>query len=1238
MEPEERPAESVPEFKGFGSIKRSSTSTTTSKANASHSSTLSQNPSEDASAPTTTASGLARSGTLTWNRRPQSVAGPKADSPPAHARKDSADEQQPSRDQIAASLGARDPTWFRQTADRGTGNANAAFRKSHDEDQGSGSLSLGRRRLPGMSRDTTTDPEPQTSPDASESVRSDLMSRGGSVRGSIMSAGSRYSAASSASSGKPDLKALVSEDESQLQASPTYQSSIGSNESSGIARTLAMSTSQARLTNVHDRPRSPTKGMGGFVQSAMMKRTDSQIKRSSVQLGTSLSRQNSATSTRSGQGGLQGSHSMPKLEPSAAIKDSKSDPARPTNSSNDLIKLATEQDKDGFIRPALPSSHSRSKSVASNYSTNDEIPASPGSPSKRFRSPTKSSWIESSLTRPESPKPSIAKKNSQPSWMADLANRNAQRATAEPTPPDADSKLVEDQGSRPASPTKQTPIGPQILKRSDSRDLPTTPGSATPANKLRPLRLADKFEASPLAKAQAAPNEVAHNSDGRTEAETSNDSTKQTTQPPLSSEVKSERLPDASLKESKPAMATPRRDSNKSPAPSVTQTPATPESQLATKRSKSFESPSAPAHDKPRNDTPSKMPSDFRSQLKSRAPPAARSPEQPEFLAKFGQLRKTTTEKYVAPDVLKANILRGKGDLTQTAGPAKTLRRDELKESLLAKKDDMKRAKEEGRDLPGQAHDRKISAEQPKPPSKPEALAKRELLGRSDGARRAAQPDRTREGTPEALAIHKSLRSRESPKTTPKPSPKEFQREFPTPTLDKESTATELNKESSPKAFQKTLSMPTAKKELDVQPTSKPAASATIVEPRLESLSRQTSASGATDAKPAKETSKLVARFNPGLATVLARGPPSQSPSRTETPVAAGQAFLPPENASSDSPAAGAPLNDMRKDRAKGPRRRKGGAKSEAADDTKFAKEANLETKAGSETPKGAIAPRSGASPRPQTPPDDGKLSEAPTKTTAPPGSLASLMTASLSKSPRPLSSGLYGKQEEEEPPATQGSPPARSHQGESLPLNSPPFKRPQGARAFPGSRDSLMKASVDEPRSAEKAVQNSSPASKPPPLKPNKPVAPAKSQESGTNGTSADQRPTIPEVSAGIPEFKGFGASRAQKVVQPDDENKENSDLHSVKAATSLWGRRPSPQKLEAPSKPQLLTKKDEEAAMRSAGLLAASPKPGLGISVEKNGEKPPTPVSAGAPPKPLKSSRSVSGLLAEASPNKGT
>lgn len=1100
---------------------------------------------------------------------------------PIHSRNESVDKPAPSRDQIAASLGTRDPSWFKQTSDRGVGSA--AYRKSQVEDQPDNApapTSTVRRGLPGLSRELPAEPESQNSPPSSASLRSDSRSRDGSVRGSIVSAGSRTSTMSASSNSKPDLKALIAEDEGQRKVSPSYNNpsdgtSTASTESVSIARSVTMSSSQARLAGV-ERPVSPTKGMGGFVQSAMMKRSDSHNKRWSAQPGANVSRSNSIVSHRSRLGGLQGSYSMPKLEPAIATAEpTKDSSSRPTSSSNELIKLATEQDSDGFVKPALPNQshgHSRSKSVASNYSTNDDTPSSPGSPSKRF-SPAKSSWLESSLTKPESPKP-IPAKNSQPSWMADLASRKAQRGSVDlGTPLSADGV-----SSRPSSPLKEASFGQSILKRAESTDSPKTATATpeTPTNTLRSFKLANRLEQLPAAVAISPQPEAEKKLDAPISFTPASKAISLQEIPKAEPEDASKQSTPPITSQEKPEMPPPQAQSTKPRSPLIPSQPATPEPGLVRQRSKTFlnESPAAPLSDKPRPDAAPRMPSDFRNQLKSRPPPEPKSDQQPEFLAKFGALRKTQPEKFVAPDVLKNNILLGKSGLAQTGGPVKTVRRDELKEDLLAKKDEFKKAKEEGRDLPGAVHARKVSeTKSPVAPSKPEALAKRELLGRSDSNRSAAftaTVDRAREGTPEALVRAKSLKSRNQPI---KDKPSEVA--SPKPELLRQEPA-------------KQTSLPTP------APT----------ESKFEPLSKQISAPMVAEPKQIKETSKLASRFNPALANMLARGPPSQFPSRNELPVNAG-AFSPPVTASSEPVAAGAPLQDVRKYRAKGPKRKKAGPKTDIS-----ASEEVPTTQAAEPSVDKAPLPSTGASlggvAEPAAVKTSPELANRPNfstlKASPAAGSVATVMATSLSKSLRPSSIGLKLKQDAVEP---------------TMPLKLQ-------SRNLPGSMGSPMKASLHQPE--QEAAKSES--------------APAKSLAPPTITTSFTDQPAKSSPAAAIPEFKGFGAARASKPAQsaaaPDDDKENGGSLPSVKAATPSWARRASPIKNETPTQIQLSNKRDEKAAMRSAGLLAAQP--GLGITVSKSGDSSPGPVSASAPPRPSKSSRVVSGQLAEASPNKGS
>ncbi|KAK5708226.1 hypothetical protein LTR97_000766 [Elasticomyces elasticus] len=1107
------PTKDIPEFKGFSSVRRANGPTSSSPVQTS----------ETSSRPSPSASTLARSGTLSWQqRRPQSRGGSRPTSmvsseDSGHVRKQSIDQPEPSKEQIAASLGSRDPSWFKQTADRGTGSA--AYRKSKDEVSGESStappFASARRGLPGLSREVSTEPMRRASPAPSESIRSETASLSSSARDSGI-ASSGVSAIPSIAS-KPDLKSLLAEDEPQQQASPMSDqaSSTSGEQRSGLTRNLSMSSSQARLAGATERPSSPTKGMGGFVQSAMMKRSDSVSKRWSAQPGAGLSRHNST---------LQGSHSMPRLDPTPGSREASNEPAsRPTSSSSNLTALAQQRDSnDGFVKPALPY-HSRSKSVASTYGTTNEDNATspPSSPSKRF-SPTKSSWIESALVRPDSPKPSAAR-NSQPSWMANIAKAKAERASGESTPRTGTPKPAEEL-SRPSSPVKTTPFGPSLLRSSSSRDLAPTPRSSTPPFMKTPKTTGSETslirEPSPArsiktSEVGAAPTPAAEKS-----------------------------VVEQKVDDTKPKVADLATASTVASSRSVTSAATAVKPTLDLPATRSITSPSPLASPKARPETPAKPQTDFRSALRSR--PAGETKQQgtPEFLSKFGQLRKTQPEKYVAPDLLKDNITRGKSDLAKTGGPVKTPRRDELKESLLAKKQDWKTAKEEGRELPGQVHERKTSGV-PVTPPKPEALAKRELLGRPDVDRSAISPAKHEDATPEALARQRSLKH--EPKAVPTPAK---------------------------------------------QPVAQTAPEAA----RFESLSKQQSAPAVIEHAQTPETSRLAARFNPALTNILARGPPAASasnpPSRSASPAMPQRSATLPMDASGE-PSVEGPLQDMRKGRAKGPKKRKGGAVAAPDEESTTSQEEPVATPSQSVSKQNII--------------DEAPISIPSFKPRAPPGSAASIMMASLKQTSTP-------------PPAEKALPHPTTPAKDSSTLEG---------------REPAKPATSTKPlgfafKPARTTQRDASPA---------------------TQAKSADLalRPARSTDTIEVPNFSGFKSLGRTGTKPSAEENKENSDeiLPSVKSAASFWGRQPSPKKAEAPPQIQLPSRRDEDAAMLSAGLLSSShSRPGssngssngLGISVEKRGSSSTDtpPGSAGLPPKPSKPSRVVSGQLLESSPNK--
>jgi hypothetical protein len=271
-----------------------------------------------------------------------------------------------------------------------------------------------------------------------------------------------------------------------------------------------------------------------------------------------------------------------------------------------------------------------------------------------------------------------------------------------------------------------------------------------------------------------------------------------------------------------------------------------------------------PAAAKVKPDTPPKK--DFRTNLKPRAPPPEpKTVPTDELKNVFGALRRTKTQNYVAPDELKGNILRGKAGLSLTGGPKKTERTDEFKEAILQKKDDFKKAQQDGRSVTRQGS----SASET---SLPEGIAKRLEMQRT-GTR--SKTPTTSESPLQSPALtgpnrssHVSTRSRHD-----------------IPGLGSEVAF------KSPDFGEKAAASPVA------------------------SVTRHKSSDSL--GRVGGKVGGLADRFNPGLAGLLARGPPPASGPRNSVSSASG---TPP--AESEVAGPGPQLTHMTKNRARGPRRK----------------------------------------------------------------------------------------------------------------------------------------------------------------------------------------------------------------------------------------------------------------------------------------------------------------------------
>ncbi|KAH8595582.1 hypothetical protein B0O99DRAFT_622184 [Bisporella sp. PMI_857] len=551
-----------------------------------------------------------------------------------------------SREQIAQSLASKDPAWFRQTADRGANSPAYRRNQVEDEDRLEHGLSLSRVQMPGMSQNTSTS---VTMPEDSVPSTSPAKPDAGSYR--------------SAGFGSP------------LPLTSAQRFDPPSSDSRSEARGLAMSPAQGRISPERlDRPASPTKGMGGFVQSAMMKRSDSVNKRWSVQSPPGLSRGNSVIGNRSSHEsntplsnvanatGLASRPSslsrdnspLPSSRPTSSHSTApvaqegrpgttspvKSSVAESTNSGDfakpELLALRSAQHQDPVSIPKSNPQHRKSV-------TEVTPPTSPSKSvdTKRW-SPTKSSWLESALNKPDSPKPKTTAPSQQPAWMSEI-NKAKQKASI-------------DLGRKPSNtPKHEVSIGGLMRSPPPGSHGKTISVSGLPAG----------FHSGVTAKS-------------RSESVTSID------EKSLSPQDESTRiLSSVSTSTTKPTMQI-----------------------------------------KPKPETPPKK--DFRANLKPRALPDVEKKDEPEFKNVFSQLRHTKTQNYVAPDELKNNITRGKAALNITGGPKKTERVDEFKEAILKKKEEFKKAQLEGKGVV--KSDIAASSE----PVLPEALAKRRALGKKD--------------------------------------------------------------------------------------------------------------------------------------------------------------------------------------------------------------------------------------------------------------------------------------------------------------------------------------------------------------------------------------------------------------------------------------------------------------------------------------------------------------------------
>ncbi|KAK4179031.1 hypothetical protein QBC36DRAFT_323463 [Triangularia setosa] len=696
---------------------------------------------------------------LSWQRRPRSQTSDRTKMRPLsmvaaeNAARNSPNLSEPappaeealSRDQIAQSLGNMDPSWFRQTADPGRGSG--AFRKSQVEDEDTVDVSSSTRtQLPGMFHPSAIDSPRETPRPESQTLPMQL--------------GSPLPIASAQRLEPPTGDAV-----GELDTPTTNRHSIASPGRTSPARAV-----------------SPTKGMGGFVQSAMMKRSDS-VKRWSVNSPGGLQRADSVLSPRASPRPTsmlfrEGS-STPLSRPTSSHE--KEEPEKTEVQEEDRSEgKQQEQEEDipaGAKTPTQPKTEAKAE-------PGETTP--PTSPSKtmdpRRWSPTKSSsWLEAALNKPESPKAKLAPAPSpnQPAWMLELNKAKAQKVVSMSSEPLRSPSFLKKTEVKTDGLMRSTPMGAS-LKPSALSSFPAVPSVAT----------SDKAPVSDFRNNLRKPSPT--------------NEAFETSAPSLSTKIK-------------PDLA-------------------------------------------PKND--------FRANLKHRSPAfdANKTSEAvDELKTVFGSLRRTKTQNYVAPDELKDNIVRGKRGLSITGGPKKTERVDEFKDAILKKKEDFKKAQEEGR---GVAREPSSASEK----SLPEGVVKKLELNRTGTLSKSSTPELP-------LASPGLGSSNRSSYISTKP-------ETPTPSASK----------IPPEAEQPSAS----------EPATAP---------------KQTTISVRLGGRAGGSVGGLAERFNPALAGLIARGPLGTSGPAKSPGTSAGPSFG--EAAVTEEPSKPGPqLTHMTKGRARGPKRK----------------------------------------------------------------------------------------------------------------------------------------------------------------------------------------------------------------------------------------------------------------------------------------------------------------------------
>jgi len=801
---------------------------------------------------------LSRSGTLSWKQRPLSRGSnavrvrAQSGTPPPSAHSTSSFPQnaveEVSRVEIAASLSSKDPSWFRQTADRGMGSA--ALRRNDAESDRTTQLTSRAMRLPGMSEPGSTNNSPAEKSEKSpkklpqEDHGADLDPE-------------EETSKSETTLQRPDNALSLSLSKSPALELPTFKP-LDLSSTDPDAPSLSRSSG---ILSGSGRPPSPTKGLGGFVQSAMMKRSDSVNKRWSVQANAGLRRGDSIASNRpanvAGSVPFTPGHGRTSSREPTTLRQGTASPV-------DGSRPASSHAARSLPHPPVAAAEDNNEAALDVGKRIEDRPSTPvgesnlaRSPSKtldpRRWSPTKASWLETALSKPESPRPAPPKPEP-PAWKVNMQRSKSEKQVLDPKP--------------------DLPSSSDHLRVRRPLNSPF-PSSSSNTQSVTPADLGSPTAKNPRGDVEAGKG---------TDRERSHDQ----------ASIGDHRLSSAAVDhvpkmEDSTVPATIEKESIEA-SRQASEGPHTPET-----------TPSRKPLLKPKPQTPPKT--DFRVNLKPRpVGSSANADTEPEFKSVFAKLKRTQTQNYVAPDELKGNIMKGKAALSVTGGPQKPKKVDEFKESILQQKEAMKVAG-------GSIHKRtestseRTSADKSEP-ALPEALARRKTLHKTSVSRpKSDEKPVTDLKAPTAI-----------PAISTKPQkPDNLKARSTVPVGQPSASLSDTSlkhKEPEEKSVTAAQSPPSDQDQL-VSLSRRP-----IKADVLGTVS-------VSESPKPPENSTLAARLNPALAGLLSRGNgprPAQGPSST-APLSntVREGFLDEHGEAGGS---GGSLTHMTKGRAKGPKRR----------------------------------------------------------------------------------------------------------------------------------------------------------------------------------------------------------------------------------------------------------------------------------------------------------------------------